>query len=190
MKKVSLILAASVLSISSLPALAQEVKEDDDVVNVTGSIQSDILFPQADATIGAEDYPEAALTNSFAEVNVTSKHGDAGARFEYLEHPLPGFEPDYKGYGVPFFYVRGHWDKFEMTLIRPLCLVEERELQQLAVWRAYRRQDKVCPYESASTRRGAKELLAHLEGLHPDVRRSLWSSLSNVQADYLPRKIK
>ena len=116
MKKVSLILAASVLSISSLPALAQEVKEDDDVVNVTGSIQSDILFPQADATIGAEDYPEAALTNSFAEVNVTSKHGDAGARFEYLEHPLPGFEPDYKGYGVPFFYVRGHWDKFEMTL--------------------------------------------------------------------------
>lgn len=116
MKKVNLILAASVLSISSLPALAQEVKEDDDVVNVTGSIQSDILFPQADATIGAEDYPEAALTNSFAEVNVTSKHGDAGARFEYLEHPLPGFEPDYKGYGVPFFYVRGHWDKFEMTL--------------------------------------------------------------------------
>ena len=81
-------------------------------------------------------------------------------------------------------------DKFEMTLIRPLCLVEERELQQLAVWRAYRRQDKVCPHESASTRRGAKELLAHLEGLHPDVRRSLWSSLSNVQADYLPRKIK
>lgn len=81
-------------------------------------------------------------------------------------------------------------DKFEMTLIRPLCLVEERELQQLAVWRAYRRQDKVCPYESASTRREAKELLAHLEGLHPDVRRSLWSSLSNVQADYLPRKIK
>ena len=81
-------------------------------------------------------------------------------------------------------------DKFEMTLIRPLCLVEERELQQLAVWRAYRRQDKVCPYESASTRRGAKELLAHLERLHPDVRRSLWSSLSNVQMDYLPRKIK
>ena len=35
-----------------------------------------------------------------------------------------------------------------------------------------------------------KELLAHLEGLHPDVRRSLWSSLSNVQMDYLPRKIK
>ena len=81
-------------------------------------------------------------------------------------------------------------DKFEMTLIRPLCLVEERELQQLAVWRAYRRQDKVCPYESASTRREAKELLAHLERLHPDVRRSLWSSLSNVQMDYLPRKIK
>ena len=69
MKKVSLILAASVLSISSLPALAQEVKEDDDVVNVTGSIQSDILFPQADATIGAEDYPEAEITVLNSMVN-------------------------------------------------------------------------------------------------------------------------
>lgn len=81
-------------------------------------------------------------------------------------------------------------EKFEMTLIRPLCLVEERELQQIAIGREYRRQDKVCPYETASTRREAKELLARLERLHPDARRSLWSSLSNVQTDYLPRKVR
>ena len=96
--------------------MAQASGEQEDELHVTGSIQSDILFPQADAKIGAEDYSEAALTNTFAEVAVTSRHADAGARFEYLDHPLPGFEPDYKGYGVPFFYVRGHWDKIDVTL--------------------------------------------------------------------------
>ncbi len=118
MKKENFIFALSFLTFTTLPAVAQEevADKDGDEVNVTGSIQSDILFPQADDKIGAESYPETALTNSFAEVNVTSRHGDAGVRFEYLDHPLPGFEPDYKGYGVPFFYVRGHWEKFEVTL--------------------------------------------------------------------------
>lgn len=98
-----------------VPVVAQE-KSDDDKITVSGSLQSDILFPQEDSKIGAEKYSETALTNTFAEVNVTSKHADAGMRFEYLEHPLPGFVKDYAGYGVPYFYVKGHWQKLEVTL--------------------------------------------------------------------------
>lgn len=102
------------LTCLSLPLLS--VAQDDDKITVSGSIQSDILFPQEDTKIGAKHYSETALTNSFAEVNVTSKHGDAGMRFEYLDHPLPGFDKDYKGYGVPYFYVKGHWQRLEVTL--------------------------------------------------------------------------
>lgn len=85
-------------------------------VRLSGSIQSDILLPQSDDKIGTEDYSEWGLTNTFAELNLTSKYVDAGARLEYLEHPLPGFEPDYKGWGVPYFYVKGHYKNAELTL--------------------------------------------------------------------------
>lgn len=83
---------------------------------LSGSIQSDILFPKNDSKIGTEDYSETALTNTFAELSLTTNHFDAGARLEYLEHPLPGFHKDYAGWGVPFFYVKGHTKNAELTL--------------------------------------------------------------------------
>ncbi len=95
---------------------AQSDDADNDGITVSGSIQSDILFPQSDEKIGAPSYSETALTNSFAEVSLTSRHGDAGLRFEYLQHPLPGFDDKYAGYGVPYFYVKGHWQGLEVTL--------------------------------------------------------------------------
>ena len=106
----------SVVALSlSFAAVAQDNEEGNKVV-VSGSIQSDILFPQNDDKIGTEDYSEWGLTNSFAEVNITSNELDAGVRFEYLDHPLPGFHKDYAGWGVPFFYVKGHNKKTELTL--------------------------------------------------------------------------
>ena len=84
-------------------------------VSVNGSIQSDVLLPQKDDGIGATDYEEWALTNTYAEVSLMSQHLDAGLRFEYLQHPLPGFENDFKGWGVPHAYVKGHFEKIELT---------------------------------------------------------------------------
>ena len=83
---------------------------------LSGSIQSDILFPQSDSKIGTGSYSETALTNTFAELSLTTNHLDAGARLEYLEHPLPGFHKDYAGWGVPFFYLKGHVKHAELTL--------------------------------------------------------------------------
>lgn len=97
-------------------ASAQTETPEDDKATVTGSIQSDILFPQADDKIGAQHYSETALTNTFADVSIAGPNLDAGLRFEYLQHPLPGFAHDYAGYGVPYFYVRGHWQKIDVTL--------------------------------------------------------------------------
>lgn len=79
-------------------------------------------------------------------------------------------------------------DKFEMEIIRPLCLVEEKELRWLARWRGYREQTRNCPYESGSNRSAMKELLARMEAIHPGARYSLWGSMTNIQEDYLPRK--
>ena len=83
---------------------------------VTGSIQSDILIPQEDEKIGTEKYSEWGLTNTYAEVGLMSKYVDAGMRLEYLEHPLPGFEKDFKGWGVANLYAKLHVEDFEVTL--------------------------------------------------------------------------
>lgn len=85
-------------------------------LRLSGSIQSDILIPQKDDKIGTGEYSDWALTNTFVELNLNSQYIDAGARLEYLEHPLPGFEPDYKGWGVPYVYVKGHYKNVEVTL--------------------------------------------------------------------------
>ncbi len=76
--------------------------------------------------------------------------------------------------------------KFDMTLIRPMCLVHEADLLELAAVRNYRKQVKNCPNESASHRSKMKEVLKALETMNPEARYSLWGSMSNVQQELLP----
>ena len=109
MKKILLLLITVHLSLAA--AHAQEQKG----VTLSGSIQSDMLIPQDDEKIGAvktEDF----LTNTYADLQLQSQYVDAGARLEYLEHPLPGFEEDFKGWGVPNFWVKGKLGNQELTL--------------------------------------------------------------------------
>lgn len=81
-------------------------------------------------------------------------------------------------------------DKFAMEIIRPLCLVTEQELRRVAAARGYRQQLKRCPYETASNRAEMKELLARMEAISSDARHSLWNSMTHVQTDYLPHKLR
>ena len=71
-------------------------------VTLNGSVQSDILLPQNDERTGAQK-TEDLLTNTYVDLMLQSHYVDAGARMEYLEHPLPGFENDFKGWGLPHF---------------------------------------------------------------------------------------
>lgn len=79
--------------------------------------------------------------------------------------------------------------KFDMTLIRPLCLVHEVDLEQLSALHGYRKQVKHCPYEHESHRTGMKDILRRLEAMNPEARYSLWGSMANVQEELLPKKI-
>jgi len=97
-----------VMMLAAIPVFAQ--------VTVSGSIQSDILVPQDDERIGTEHSKDKVLTNTYLDLNLGSKYVDAGARFEFLKYPLPGYEPDFKGWGVPHFYVKGHYKNVELTV--------------------------------------------------------------------------
>ena len=110
--KMLCLLAASAVSLCSF---AQE--DGGKKVTVSGSVQSDILIPQEDAAIGAKDYSEWGLTNTYADVTLMSKYIDAGARFEFTEYPLPTFydEQGFKGWGVPNIYIKAHFKNLEIT---------------------------------------------------------------------------
>lgn len=107
------LLLAAALTLSLLPASAQE--NPDRKVTVHGSVQVDALFPEDDAAIGTEHFKEKLLGNVYANAGLFSKYVDAGLRVEYLQHPMPGFERDFKGWGVPNFYATGKYKGFQLT---------------------------------------------------------------------------
>lgn len=80
--------------------------------------------------------------------------------------------------------------KFDMTIIRPMCLVHEQDLEELARLNDYRKQVKNCPYEEASNRAQMKRIFKELESLNPEARYSLWGSMTNVQEELLPEKME
>lgn len=87
-----------------------------DKPHLLGSLQSDILLPEKDKTTGASADDDHFLTNTYLDLKATSRYVEAGARLEYLKHPLPGFENDIKGWGLPHFYVKGRYKNAELTL--------------------------------------------------------------------------
>lgn len=75
-------------------------------------------------------------------------------------------------------YPKLQMDKMPLQLIRPLCLIEERDLTRYAALRGFVPQKQPCPFEKASARTDIKSLVANLERLNPNVRDSLWGAIS------------
>ena len=104
--------ALACLALTTSVTMAQD---NGKAITLKGSIQSDVLIPQEDEKIGTGTYDDWALTNTYAELHLLNKYVTAGARLEFLEYPLPGFEKDFKGWGVPYFYVTGNYKGVQLT---------------------------------------------------------------------------
>jgi len=92
-------------------------------INFSGSVQSDMMVaPQVDEAIGAyeDSYDNKSfLTNTYAEFLGQSQHVDFGARLEFTQWPMPGFDDannNFKGWGLPNFWVKGRLGKAQLTL--------------------------------------------------------------------------
>jgi len=81
-------------------------------------------------------------------------------------------------------------DKFDMTIIRPLALISEKEMKEMERIRAFQKQVKNCPHEKDSSRRDAKGIITELEKWNPNVRENLWAAMGNIKTEYLPKKRK
>jgi hypothetical protein len=110
--KLAKILVPGMLLCTPLCASAQSSNNG---VTLHGSVKTDILFPEEDTRIGTGTYKDDVLSNTYADLRLLSRYVDAGVRVEYMEQPLPGFENDFKGWGVPNIYVKGKYKGLELT---------------------------------------------------------------------------
>lgn len=84
-------------------------------VRATGSIQTEFLIPQEDHKIGTGEYEKDVLNNTYFDFTVNAPYISVGARFQWAKWPLPGFENDFKGWGVPYFWATGKYKWAELT---------------------------------------------------------------------------
>jgi len=83
---------------------------------ISGNFQFDGMYYIDDSAIGAPDVPQKVLMNAFANVNYTNGPFSAGFRFENYLYALQGYDPRYKGIGIPYRYISFEKDKFTITV--------------------------------------------------------------------------
>lgn len=79
-------------------------------------------------------------------------------------------------------------EKMPIQMIRPLCLIEEKDIAEYAERSGYEKQVKLCPLEKVSSRADMKGLIKQLEKLNPNVRDSIFGAMENIKAEYLPKR--
>jgi hypothetical protein len=85
-------------------------------VGFSGALQSDMLFPQEDEALNTGKITDNFLSNTYLDLHLNSRYADAGMRLELLNKPLPGFEPNFAGAGLPHLYVTAKYKKYSLTL--------------------------------------------------------------------------
>ena len=68
--------------------------------------------------------------------------------------------------------------KMPITIIRPLCMEDEADIKRYAEIRDYRKQKKLCPYETDSHRSDIASLFEKIEDMAPEARFSMWNALN------------
>lgn len=69
-----------------------------------GDFQADVQTYRQDSIIGAPNVPERLRSNTFANLILTSGKFSAGVRYEAYLPPLQGYDPRYRGQGIPYRY--------------------------------------------------------------------------------------
>lgn len=94
--------------VNKIPALFQNS-------HFSGELQTDMQYcfpvPMGDSS----EYAKQFLSNSYLDLRYTSRMLNAGIRAEAYENPLPGFDRNYKGLGIPYFYLTLNLKSIQVT---------------------------------------------------------------------------
>lgn len=100
-----------------VPDVAPQAPKDSwwSKVRATGSIQTEFMVPMQDEAINTQDYEKPVLNNTYFDFTVNAPYISAGARFQWTKYPLPGYDPDFAGWGVPYFWATGRYKWLQIT---------------------------------------------------------------------------
>src|SRR5205823_4279091 len=69
---------------------------------IHGNLQANAQYYNPDASIGAPPVPEKMLMQGFSNLMYTNGNFNAGIRYETYQNPMQGYDPRYKGSGIPY----------------------------------------------------------------------------------------
>ncbi len=77
--------------------------------------------------------------------------------------------------------------KYPITILRPLALLEERQIVQFAVAMGLDRVTCSCSHQDRSRRKKIRTGIEALTGGRGELKRNIFRSMGNVNSEYLPR---
>ncbi len=83
---------------------------------IWGNFQMDAQYYLQDSLIGAPDVPEKILMNGFANINFSWNNFSMGMRYESYQNAMLGYDPKYKGSGIPYRFASYTQENLEITL--------------------------------------------------------------------------
>ena len=83
---------------------------------IHGNFSMDAQYYNPDSSIGAPPVPEKMRMQGYSNLIYTNGNFSAGARYESYLNPLTGFDPRYKGSGIPYRFASYKVDKLEVTV--------------------------------------------------------------------------
>lgn len=70
-------------------------------------------------------------------------------------------------------------EHYNLQIIRPLCLVQEAWIKEVALQEGFEKQKTPCPYEEVTRRSDINKVFHQLETLNPEARYSMWKAISS-----------
>jgi tRNA 2-thiocytidine biosynthesis protein TtcA len=73
-----------------------------------------------------------------------------------------------------------------LTVIRPLILLEKKEIDLYANLREFPAELKRCPYGDDTARTKAREMIEQMTSSDSRIKKNIFRSMSNIHSEYLP----
>lgn len=84
-------------------------------VRATGSVQTEFMVPFQDEAIQTPEYPKSVLNNTYVDLTINAPYISVGARYQWTKWPLPGYQDEFAGWGIPYFWATGRYKCWQLT---------------------------------------------------------------------------